>query len=1745
MSVEGNAAPGAASAAANHAEPAPPLLAPTGNASLDVLIGDINDIAAPFQNLSDPEATGLDKASDIVNGILGVIQAPVTLLNDGFALATAGIAKLFPPLPAATLGMFHLGIPHLHTHPPAMPVPLPSLGPVALAGCVSVLINGIPAARAGDLGISVTCGSLAPPFEVFTGSSKVFIGGARAARMLDITKHCQPGAAAGKAMSTLEKVVSVGGVGLAVAGIGAEVLTAVDKAVDAKEGKDKKAEVKKTHIEPEVVLYEDVAVDYDDPADAAAAFAEAQQAAIEAAAAAQRAADEQAADEAALEQLLIDDKSEADSETAKFTGIQAGLDAAALALSFLMGMDPGMPPCFGAVLTGMPNVLVGGFPMPPWFAVARGLGKLGKGLKGNRPPLLPKLKCLFTGHPIDPVTGANVDTFLDHEAERPSLFRWERHYTSLAAERDGPMGRGFRHYYQRDLAIDLDCAVYTDGEGRLIPLPLPGPEGAPTRREGYVLERWSEGAETVYSLWRAGEPTMEFVRPQGVDTQPRLARMLSPDARIDFNHDALGRMVGMVESQGSRVLETRLILDEQGRILEVRRGPRDSRELPIVAAYAYDRAGSLVVFQDALGARATYACDAPGRIVRMTDRNGYSFHFTYDALGRCIEEHGDDGLHRVALQYEPAERRTLVTKADGGVWIHEYDERGTLVRIEDPHGGERRWVVDDEGRILEETGADGKTTLRFLYDEDDNHYGVADALGYIHPPLDEEPHPPDPLEHKVPGRAREQQWGSLFEELPARGAPADWLPVKSALGGLSAPRPRERAVDPAGRVVEALDVAGNRRAWAHDAEGNLIRYRDRDGREHRTALTSWNLVGAEIDPLGNATQFDYTPRARIARIVDRGGNESRYERDLKNRLVRVLRHGVLREEYTYDERDRLIEKRDGSGHVLLERAHGDNGLPSRRRLASGEVYQYAYDEAGHVTRASTRDVEVERELDRRGRLTRDERDGDGVRHRFDSAGLRATTYFGRFTVTYRQTEDGSLVIEAPGGGAQRLQRGEHESLLMTLGNGTRALSLHDHDGRCVGRAVWRRRGASTALWSVEYSYSAEGDLHKIVDNARGATEYAYDAAHRLIGEAGPGEAKIAFALDAAGNILDKPGLARAQLLEGNRLARAEGERFGYDARNHLAERITDAGEVTRYRYDSLDMLVEISWSGREARWTAGYDGLRRRLYKSLGNERTDYYWDGDRLAAEVGPTGALRIYVYPAPSALVPFMFIDYAGIDASPESGKAFYVLGNQIGAPLHIEDQEGDVVWRAEHVEPHGQITVAKGASVAYSPRFPGHLHDEETGLFYNRYRYYSPRLGRYLQSDPIGQSGGINLYAYPANPLTHVDVLGLMCADDKNSDRMSLDNENPEGRQSPDRMDVEEAEPSPPSRAPDLEQETVATSFLTEGRGRQGTGLRTENITVFWDSRTVDVDDVQAAKVPGQPTEREAVLFTVKQKGDDSPKYKLVTMHAPYHANSGAASQYMSDLYKAVRSQTKPFDNVDIIMGDTNTYGKSIGGRTLPDFKVSDISGTTRGKGESRLDKLIYNEKKLPNSPPVGVSREGQEPDHKALRVVAWNTQGNAVVNPERIGATAQERGWDVVSVTEPGQSARRPTRGGPSRGSVGPDRTHPSTSRLSKVFDPLRRSGRTKPGTVGEEHSDHKPIYIDLPAERMVPFRNGPTPRPTFDAPEWRWTPQRPGPDTIAGTGLIPDQPIVINGEHYVVRGTDAKGQVWVNPRIRGG
>jgi RHS repeat-associated protein len=85
-------------------------------------------------------------------------------------------------------------------------------------------------------------------------------------------------------------------------------------------------------------------------------------------------------------------------------------------------------------------------------------------------------------------------------------------------------------------------------------------------------------------------------------------------------------------------------------------------------------------------------------------------------------------------------------------------------------------------------------------------------------------------------------------------------------------------------------------------------------------------------------------------------------------------------------------------------------------------------------------------------------------------------------------------------------------------------------------------------------------------------------------------------------------------------------------------------------------------------------------------------------------------------------------------------------------------------EAVECTGEIEMGSGQSPWDLPtiRFPGQYYDAETGLHYNRFRYYDPSIGRYVSADPIGQiaSGDPNLYAYVWNdPINYIDPSGLM--------------------------------------------------------------------------------------------------------------------------------------------------------------------------------------------------------------------------------------------------------------------------------------------------------------------------------------------------------------------------------------------------
>ncbi|WP_305888020.1 RHS repeat-associated core domain-containing protein, partial [Burkholderia ubonensis] len=199
-----------------------------------------------------------------------------------------------------------------------------------------------------------------------------------------------------------------------------------------------------------------------------------------------------------------------------------------------------------------------------------------------------------------------------------------------------------------------------------------------------------------------------------------------------------------------------------------------------------------------------------------------------------------------------------------------------------------------------------------------------------------------------------------------------------------------------------------------------------------------------------------------------------------------------------------------------------------------------------------------------------------------------------------------------------------------------------------------------------------------------------------------------------------------------------------------------------------------------------YDALGRRIAKEVDGERTTFGWDGDRLAYESETQGSTH-YVYEADSfvPLAQYASAPVAGIETperteadryTPEEdplqrvpervgeAHAFYYHCDQIGTPLLMTDELGDVVWEASYKawgearEVIARASKAAGITPRNLLRFQGQQVDEETGLHYNRYRYYDPASGRFVSKDPIGLDGGINVYQYAPNPVQWVDPLGL---------------------------------------------------------------------------------------------------------------------------------------------------------------------------------------------------------------------------------------------------------------------------------------------------------------------------------------------------------------------------------------------------
>jgi RHS repeat-associated protein len=208
----------------------------------------------------------------------------------------------------------------------------------------------------------------------------------------------------------------------------------------------------------------------------------------------------------------------------------------------------------------------------------------------------------------------------------------------------------------------------------------------------------------------------------------------------------------------------------------------------------------------------------------------------------------------------------------------------------------------------------------------------------------------------------------------------------------------------------------------------------------------------------------------------------------------------------------------------------------------------------------------------------------------------------------------------------------------------------------------------------------------------------------------------------------------------------------YDSVGNLVRRYRGTQEV-RYVWNSLGQLDSVYTSGTG--WVKyGYNALGMRVRRTVGSVTTRYLYDGDDLVAEVDAAGnRIRTYAY-WPGIDQPHSMRTWEG-----GAGGAvhYYALDLPSNDVRGLFNGSGAVTHRYQY-SPFGEQQAASEGT--HNPlRFAARELDAQTGLYYVRARWYDPYLGRFLNEDPIGLAGGINLYAYAANdPVNQSDPSGL---------------------------------------------------------------------------------------------------------------------------------------------------------------------------------------------------------------------------------------------------------------------------------------------------------------------------------------------------------------------------------------------------
>jgi RHS repeat-associated protein len=448
---------------------------------------------------------------------------------------------------------------------------------------------------------------------------------------------------------------------------------------------------------------------------------------------------------------------------------------------------------------------------------------------------------------------------------------------------------------------------------------------------------------------------------------------------------------------------------------------------------------------------------------------------------------------------------------------------------------------------------------------------------------------------------------------------------------------------------------------------------------------------------------------------------------------------------------------------------------------------YSYNLNGQLIEAINQNSRVKLIRDKTGRVEKEDQDGYTVQSSYNDLGFRQNikSSLGANIILQHNIAGFVSQVDASQQNAQWQATIQYNSLGQeverTMGTVSSGFS-YDFAGRVKEQTT---QAMSRLRRHKQYEWGINDKLHRIQDILnRTTTSFEYDQFDNLVQSMGSHLETENYFRDDVGNIFKTREKKDRTYSAGGKLLSTKENKYHYDDEGNLIKKQTPAGDWL-YEWAGNGMLRKLTRPDVK-QVSFEYDALGRRTAKIFspasrpGREPagiiTRWVWDGntplhewrydikDRPKTVVDEFGMLAKDREEPIDGLITWIFDEGTFKPAAKiEDGETYSIINDYLGTPCEAYNEEGEKVWDAE-LNSSGKIRKLTGQSTFIPFRYQGQYEDEETGLYYNRFRYYSAEEGIYVSQDPIRLSGGNpTFYSYVKDSNAWVDELGMDCSKD----------------------------------------------------------------------------------------------------------------------------------------------------------------------------------------------------------------------------------------------------------------------------------------------------------------------------------------------------------------------------------------------